>query len=114
MSPVNRGSILLVDDEPKIRQALAKAVADEGYQVTATGSPREALRLLGQRPFDLLIVDNLMPELSGLELIREVMSATAPPERPEILMMTAHATIESAIAAMKLGALDYLQKPFEI
>ena len=110
---MTHGSILLVDDEPKIRGALAAALRDESHDVTATGSPREALRLLNERPFDLLIVDNLMPEMTGLELIREV-SAMPAAERPEILMMTAHATIESAIEAMKLGAADYLQKPFEI
>ena len=111
---MTRGSILLVDDEPKIRQALTQALRDEGHDVTATGSPKEALRLVGERPFDLLVVDNLMPELTGLDLIREVMASAPPAERPQILMMTAHATVESAIEAMKLGALDYLQKPFEI
>jgi DNA-binding NtrC family response regulator len=111
---MTRGSVLLVDDEPKIRQALEGALRDEGHEVNSTGSPREALRLIGQRPFDLLVVDNLMPELSGLELIREVVNATGAADRPQILMMTAHATVQSAIEAMKLGALDYLQKPFEI
>ena len=107
-------SILLVDDEPKIRQALKQALHHEGHEVTATGSPREAIKLIGERPFDLLVVDNLMPELSGLDLIREVTGGSGGGERPQILMMTAHATVESAIEAMKLGALDYLQKPFEI
>jgi DNA-binding NtrC family response regulator len=111
---VTRGSILLVDDEPKIRQALTQALTDEGHTVTATGSPQEALRLAGQRPFDLIVVDNLMPELGGLDLIREIVGGASAGDRPEILMMTAHATVESAIAAMKLGALDYLQKPFDI
>ena len=69
---MTRGSILLVDDEIKIRQALAHALEDEGHDVTSTSSPREAVRLLNERPFDLLIVDNLMPELSGLELIKQV------------------------------------------
>src|SRR6476646_320959 len=111
---MTHGSVLLVDDEVKIRQALAQALSDDGHDVIDTGSPRDALRLLNERPFDLLVVDNLMPELSGLELIRQVVSSTAASERPQILMMTAHATIESAIEAMKLGAFDYLQKPFEI
>ena len=112
---MTRGSILLVDDEPKIRQALTEALRDEGHTVTATGDPHEALRLVGERPFDLLVVDNLMPALSGLELIREVAgNAAGGTDHPQILMMTAHATVESAIEAMKLGALDYLQKPFEI
>ena len=108
------GSILLVDDEAKIRNALAQALREEGHEVVAVGNPREAQRLLARGTFDVLIVDNLMPELSGLDLIREVVSGSAASERPQILMMTAHATVESAIEAMKLGALDYLQKPFEI
>jgi DNA-binding NtrC family response regulator len=108
------GSILLVDDEAKIRNALAQALREEGHEVVAVGSPREAQRLLARGTFDVLIVDNLMPELTGLDLIRELVATTAASERPQILMMTAHATVESAIEAMKLGALDYLQKPFEI
>jgi DNA-binding NtrC family response regulator len=111
---VSTGSILLVDDEAKILNALARALRDEGHDVVATGSPRDAQRLLGQRLFDVLIVDNMMPEMTGLDLIRELVGTTSPGERPQILMMTAHATVESAIEAMKLGALDYLQKPFEI
>jgi DNA-binding NtrC family response regulator len=108
------GTILLVDDEAKILNALASALRGEGYDVVATGSAREAQRLLSQRMFDVLVVDNLMPELTGLDLIRELAGSVAESDRPQILMMTAHATIESAIEAMKLGALDYLQKPFEI
>ena len=55
-----------------------------------------------------------MPQLSGLDLIREYVASAPEGERAQVLMMTAHATVESAIEAMKLGALDYLQKPFEI
>jgi DNA-binding NtrC family response regulator len=108
------GSILLVDDEAKIRNALAQALREEGHEVTAIDSPREAQRLLGRRVFDVLLVDNLMPELTGLDLIRELVASSAESDRPQILLMTAHATVESAIEAMKLGALDYLQKPFDI
>jgi DNA-binding NtrC family response regulator len=106
-------SILLVDDETKILNALAQALRSEGHEVVATASAREAQRLLSQRMFDLLVVDNLMPELTGLDLIRDLAAAAAS-ERPQIVMMTAHATIESAIEAMRLGAFDYLQKPFEV
>jgi DNA-binding NtrC family response regulator len=108
------GSILLVDDEAKILKALASALRGEGHDVVATGSAREAQRLLAQRLFDVLIVDNLMPDLTGLDLIRELVATVPALDRPQILMMTAHATVESAIEAMKLGALDYLQKPFEV
>jgi DNA-binding NtrC family response regulator len=108
------GSILLVDDEAKILSALASALRGEGHEVVSTGSARDAQRLLGQRLFDVLVVDNLMPELTGIDLIRELVATTPEGDRPQILMMTAHATVESAIEAMKLGALDYLQKPFEV
>jgi DNA-binding NtrC family response regulator len=109
-----RGSILLVDDEEKILKALGRALRDEGHEVVAATGAREAQRLLAARPFDLLVVDNRMPEKTGLELIRELASTTAEVERPQIVMMTAHATVESAIEAMRLGAFDYLQKPFEV
>jgi DNA-binding NtrC family response regulator len=107
------GTILLVDDEPKILNALAQALRGDGHEVVTTANTREAQRLLSRRMFDLLIVDNLMPELTGLDLIRELGTLPAA-ERPQVIMMTAHATIESAIEAMKLGAFDYLQKPFEV
>jgi DNA-binding NtrC family response regulator len=111
---VHRGKLLLLDDEEKILKALGRALRDAGHAVVETTSPRQAQRLLAEQPFDVLLVDNMMPELSGLDLIRELVANTPEGERPQILMMTAHATVESAIEAMKLGALDYLQKPFEI
>src|ERR1035437_6390170 len=122
--PKLRGSILLVDDEEKILKARGRALREAGHEVVETASARQAQKLLGERTFDLFIVDNVMPEKSGLELIREYVGSTSdgrgaaglgPSEdRAQIVMMTAHATVESAIEAMKLGAFDYLQKPFEI
>jgi DNA-binding NtrC family response regulator len=108
-----RGSVLLVDDEEKILKALSRALRDDGHECVATTSAREAQRLLGERPFDVFVVDNVMPEKSGLDLVRDL-AAVPERERPQIVMMTAHATVENAIEAMKLGASDYLQKPFEI
>jgi DNA-binding NtrC family response regulator len=109
-----RGSILLVDDEEKIVKSLGRALREAGHSVVDTTNPRQAQRLLAERPFDVLIVDNMMPDLSGLDLIRDYVGSTPEGERAQILMMTAHATVESAIEAMKLGTLDYLLKPFEI
>jgi DNA-binding NtrC family response regulator len=113
MAPLT-GSILLVDDEEKILKTLCRALRDDGHQVVGAASAREAQRLLVSGTFDVLIVDNVMPELTGLELIQRYVESTPESEQAAILMMTAHATVESALAAMKLGALDYLQKPFEI
>ncbi len=108
------GSILLVDDEEKILKTLGRVLRDEGHEVVEARRAREAREMLACRTFDVMLVDNLMPDMTGLELIREITSSTAEPERPQIVMMTAHASVESAVEAMKLGAIDYLQKPFEI
>ncbi|HEU0090542.1 MAG TPA: sigma-54 dependent transcriptional regulator [Vicinamibacteria bacterium] len=110
----SRASILLADDEEKILIPLRRALEREGYDVVATTRGREARRLLNERIFDVLVVDNLMPDLSGLDLVRDVTASIPEADRPQIVMMTAHATVESAITAMKLGARDYLQKPFEV
>ena len=109
-----RGNILLVDDEEKILKTLGRALQDDGHQVVTAQSVGDAHKRLAERAFDLLIVDHRMPDRTGLELIQELASGTTVEERPAIVMMTAHATVESAIAAMKLGALDYLQKPFDV
>jgi len=115
-----RGSVLLVDDEEKLRKSLGRALRSDGHEVVEAEGARIALRLLGQRVFDVLLVDNMMPGMTGLDLIREIVAvreAGAPgivDPQPQIVMMTAHATIDGAIEAMKLGAIDYLQKPFEI
>jgi DNA-binding NtrC family response regulator len=112
--PPHHGSILLVDDEEKILKTLGRALREAGHEVVEATRARDGKRLLNERAFDLFIVDNVMPETSGLDLIREIVASTSENERPQILMMTAHATVESAIEAMKLGAFDFLQKPFEI
>ena len=108
------GTVLLVDDEVKIRRALGTALRGEGHEVVEAAGAREAQRFLGRQLFDVLVVDNLMPAMTGLDLVRELSATVQESERPQILMMTAHATVESAIEAMKLGAFDYLQKPFEV
>src|SRR5262249_41250400 len=86
----------------------------DGHDVVPATRAREAERLLEQRGFDVMVVDHRMPDQSGLELIREMVSSTPEVERPQVVMMTAHATVENASEAMKLGAFDYLQKPFEL
>jgi DNA-binding NtrC family response regulator len=108
-----RGSILLADDEEKILKRLGRALRDEGHEVIEAASAREAQRLLGERPFDLFVVDNVMPGITGLELVREV-SALPDAERPQIVMMTAHGSTQLVREAFKLGVEDFLEKPFEV
>ena len=108
------GSILLADDEEKILKTLGRALRDDGHEVTTAANGREATRWLNDRAFDLLVIDFLMPDRTGLDVICELAASTPEAERPAIVMMTAHGSIESAVEAMKLGASDYLQKPFEV
>jgi DNA-binding NtrC family response regulator len=108
------GSILLVDDEDKILKTLGRALRDDAHEVVTANNGRDAQRLLAERSFDLLIIDFLMPDRTGLDVLRELAGSTPEAERPAVVMMTAHGSIESAVEAMKLGARDYLQKPFEV
>jgi two-component system KDP operon response regulator KdpE len=101
--------LLVVDDEPNIRSALAKALSFAGYNVEEASSGQEALELLQHKRFDLLVLDMLMPEVSGLDVMRRMRKA-----HPDfsIIVLTGHATLESAIAAARTDeVVDYLQKP---
>jgi DNA-binding NtrC family response regulator len=108
-----RGSILLADDEEKILKRLGRALRDEGHDVVEAGTARDAQRLLAERAFDLFVVDNVMPGISGLDLVREV-SALSDAERPQVVMMTAHGSTQLVREAFKLGVEDFLEKPFEV
>jgi len=101
--------ILVVDDEAAQRAILSEILTDEGHEVATAASGNEAMRHLAAQPCDLLITDLRMPDGDGLELLREAHRAA--PDL-EILLMTAYATVATAIEAMKNGAADYLQKPF--
>ncbi len=112
MTPTGR--VLLVDDEEKILKTLGRALRDEGHLVTTASRALDGQRLLVEQSFDLLIIDYRMPDRSGMDVVKELVAATPDGERPAVVMMTAHGSVESAVEAMKLGAHDYLQKPFEI
>jgi two-component system NtrC family response regulator len=108
------GRVLLVDDEEKILKTLGRALRDEGHDVTTAARALDGQRLLAEQAFDLLIIDYRMPDRSGMEVVKELVATAPDGERPAIVMMTAHGSVESAVEAMKLGAHDYLQKPFEV
>jgi two-component system, NtrC family, response regulator HydG len=102
--------VLVVDDEPVLLKALEALLAKKGHVVTAVDSPITATQRLAQEDFDVALLDVKMPDLSGLELLTAVKH-----RRPEVevIMMTGHATVETALAAVKAGAYDYLTKPFD-
>lgn len=103
--------LLVVDDEPNIRSPLARALSLLGYSVEEASSGREALALLDRTPYDLIVLDMHMPEIDGVEVMHR-----ARQQHPELLIivLTGHATLDSAIAAVRLEAADYLRKPVTI
>ena len=103
--------ILIVDDEVSMRRMLEILFSQEGYQVQTAASAETALEALNQRPIDLVISDIRMPGLSGLDLLRRL---KADDSEAEVVLMTAYASTESAIEAIKLGAFDYVTKPFQV
>ena len=101
--------ILVVDDEPGIRDFIAEALEDEGHVVTREGDAMAAMARLRARAFDLMLTDLRMPGvLNGMDLLR---SARAETPEMEVIVLTAHGSVELAVEAMKLGAFDFLQKP---
>src|SRR5687767_4315509 len=109
-----RGAVLLLDDEEKILKRLGRALRDDGHDVVEAGSARDAQRQLTQRAFDLFVVDNVMPGVTGLELLRDVFSTLPEGDRPQVVMMTAHGSTQIVREAFKLGIEDFLEKPFEV
>ena len=108
------GAILLADDEEKILKRLGRALREEGHDVTEASSAHDVRRRVGERPFDLLVIDNVMPGPSGLELIRELATSLPEDERPQLVMMTAYGSTQIVREAFKLGVEDFLEKPFEV
>jgi DNA-binding NtrC family response regulator len=100
--------VLVVDDEPGVRSFLSGALETEGHEVDTAASGEEALTRLRARAFDLLITDLKMPGIDGLRLLEAALGLQ--PELP-VIVVTAHGNVESAVQAMRLGAVDYVQKP---
>ncbi|RMG98433.1 MAG: sigma-54-dependent Fis family transcriptional regulator [Deltaproteobacteria bacterium] len=111
MEGSRRGSILVVDDERSVRDVLEIALSSAGHQVTCAESGATALRLLDERAFDVVLSDLTMPGIDGMEVLRH---ASARPDPPLVIMITAFATAETAVEAMRLGAYDYIAKPFKV
>jgi len=106
-----RGAILVVDDERSMREMLALYLSRAGHAVASAGSGAEARRALAGKEYDLVITDLQMPDASGLDVLAECKALHA---ETQVIVVTAYATAETAIAAMKAGAYDYLVKPFKL
>ena len=103
--------VFVVDDDLQMRKAIGEALTRSGYAVTAFAGARAAMEALKSSPCSLVMTDVRMPAMTGLELLQEVKGVK--PDLP-VIVMTAYGTIQDAVDAMKLGALDYLLKPFSL
>ena len=102
--------VLIVDDEPNLRKILAAQLSRDGYEVMLAEDGEQGLSMLREHHIDLVVTDLKMPKVDGMTLLREALKET--PDLP-IVMITAHGTVDTAVEALKLGAFDYLTKPFD-
>ena len=107
--PAVQQRVLVIDDEAVIGLSCKRALCPEGYDVEAYENPRTGLQAALADDFDVILVDLMMPEISGLEVLKRVKAAAV---SAEIVIITGHSTVESAVEAMKEGAADFLSKPF--
>jgi two-component system nitrogen regulation response regulator NtrX len=105
--------VLIVDDEAEIRASLEEILREEGYGVATAGTAAEAIVLLQDAPYDVVLLDIWLPDRDGLDVLGDV-HALAAEMRPEVVIISGHGTIEAAVKATKLGAYDFLEKPLSL
>ena len=104
-------TILVVDDDAQIRYSLSRVLSSRGYQITEAASGEEGIALVKKGPFpDLVFLDVRMGTMGGIEALQHIRSANP---KQLVILMTAYGTAQTAIEAMKFGALDYVMKPFD-
>jgi len=105
-----KSRILIVDEEKEIRETVSLVLSEEGYETAIASTGKEALNYLNENDFDVLITDLRMPEMDGIELIKKSLKICP---QTSVIIITAHASVESAIEALRIGAFDYILKPFD-
>jgi len=108
---LNSIRLLLVDDEERFRTTLSKRLAEKGLAAETAGSGIDALKIVKDRPVDVIVLDIRMPEMDGIETLRQVKKINS---EVAVILLTGHANIESAVEGMRLGAYDYLMKPCDL
>jgi len=104
-------NVLIVDDESAIRESLKGVLEDEGYKTAASASGEACLECLGKQSFDVILLDIWLPGMDGLDTLQNIRALA---DAPEVIIISGHATIETAVRATKLGAFDFLEKPLSV
>jgi DNA-binding NtrC family response regulator len=108
--PDSKGSLLVIDDEPEIRESLEALLSAEGFAVELAPSGQEGLRRLERKPFDLVLLDVALPDQSGLDVLQQIRAANP---TLAVVMITAYGSVENAVEAMRVGASNYVTKPWD-
>ncbi|PYX38124.1 MAG: DNA-binding response regulator [Acidobacteria bacterium] len=109
-SPTMTGSILIIDDEAEIRESLETLLELEGYSVETAGTGQQGLYRIGQRTFDLILLDLALPDRNGMDILAELRSQDP---NLSVMMITAYGTVENAVKAIQSGAVNFVQKPWD-
>src|SRR5208283_5745700 len=106
---MNKGRVLIIDDEDIVRVSCRRILVPEGYEVETTKSAAEGFDILAEGDIDVVVTDLKMPQIDGMQVVKKVKE-----EWPdtEVIMITGYQTISTAVEAIKLGAFDYIEKPF--
>jgi len=108
---MTKDRILIIDDESGIRSSLKGILEDEGYTIKTTDNGEGGLKLLERQYFDLILLDIWLPEMDGIEVLKKIKMMD---ENPQVVMISGHGTVETAVKATKLGAYDFLEKPLSL
>src|SRR4051812_46286777 len=103
--------ILVADDKPGLRDVVVEALAGAGHDVDTAEDGTKALARIGEKQYDLVITDLRMPGCDGIEVLRAVRERSP---QTGVILMTAHSTVDTAVEAMRMGAMDYVEKPFPL
>jgi DNA-binding NtrC family response regulator len=109
MTELTKKKILVVDDEPAVCKSIREALLREDYEIDTAPGGEEALRLAGNKTYDVFLVDLMMPDIGGLDLLK-IIRAECPAAR--VIMITGYPTVKNTLQAMQTGAFDFLPKPF--
>ncbi|MDA8078422.1 MAG: response regulator [Nitrospiraceae bacterium] len=104
-----KGKVLVIDDEEIVRISCSRALRPEGFEVQLARNGAEGLGMLGQDRFDVVLTDLKMPDMDGIEVLKQVKEGW--PEA-EVIVITGYQTVDTAVKSIKLGAFDYVEKPF--